>query len=173
VSRDRHRDRVYEAQHLVERLFDRAPTQPVVDIAGSRLVLPVERHFGTVPDVETYLTKALGLPWIRAGFPRAKIPLRVRERRGQSRAVYEALAPDAAGTPGVGVIAIPPYRAGRAWALRELVVLHELAHHLTDPAEPSHGSQFLSTYLRLVDGLIGPEAALLLRITLHDVGADF
>jgi putative metallohydrolase (TIGR04338 family) len=61
-----------------------------------------------------------------------------------------------------------------AGALREFVVLHELAHHLESDsaAGPApHGVEFCHRYLELVDGVIGPEAALLLRGCLADCGA--
>lgn len=48
------------------------------------------------------------------------------------------------------------------------MVLHELAHHLDpqdpdDPTEPAHGPAFVDRFLTLVDEIIGPEAAFVLR----------
>jgi putative metallohydrolase (TIGR04338 family) len=54
--------------------------------------------------------------------------------------------------------------------MRELVVLHELAHHLT-PDDPGHGAQFVGALLTLVAEIIGPEAALVLQAALHENGA--
>ncbi|MEP6560217.1 MAG: TIGR04338 family metallohydrolase, partial [Nakamurella sp.] len=62
------------------------------------------------------------------------------------------------------------YRAGSGWALRELVILHELSHHLAPEIEVAHGGKFVDRMLALVDGVIGPEAAFLLRVTMADVG---
>jgi putative metallohydrolase (TIGR04338 family) len=56
--------------------------------------------------------------------------------------------------------------------LRELVILHELAHHLGDDVEIPHGGAFVGRLLDLVDGIVGPEAALLLRVTMLDVGVE-
>jgi putative metallohydrolase (TIGR04338 family) len=67
-------------------------------------------------------------------------------------------------------MAVPGYRAGSGWALRELVILHELAHHLAEDIEIAHGGAFVDRLLTLVDGIVGPEAALLLRVTMLDVG---
>ena len=67
-------------------------------------------------------------------------------------------------------MAVPGHRAGSAWALRELVILHELAHHLAPDIEIAHGGSFVDRLLTLVDGVVGPEAALLLRVTMLDVG---
>jgi len=36
-------------------------------------------------------------------------------------------------------VAVPTYGSGTGWALRELVILHELAHHLADDGEVAHG----------------------------------
>ncbi|MTD13822.1 TIGR04338 family metallohydrolase [Nakamurella sp. YIM 132087] len=161
-TRDSQRSRVYDAQHLVQRLLDRSADHPVVEVAGSRITLPVERHFGAVADVQAYLDRVLALGWVRSTWPRAALPVGVRERAGHTQAHYEFAG---------ATIALPPYRAGSAWALRELVVLHELAHHLTGPGPAHHGEEFLACYLELVDALIGTEAAFLLRVTLMDVGA--
>ncbi|GGL93446.1 TIGR04338 family metallohydrolase [Nakamurella endophytica] len=156
---DRWRSRVYEAQHLVGRIFDRSAGFPVVEVAGSRVTVPVERHFGDVAGVQRYVDGVLQLNWVTVRWPRAGLPVRVRERRGQQRAHYEWAS---------ATIAVPV--AGR-WALRELVLLHEIAHHLGDPPpEPPHGPGFTGRFVELVDGVVGPEAGLLLRVTLADQG---
>ena len=53
-----------------------------------------------------------------------------------------------------------------------LAPLHELAHHLTDPSVAAHGREFVGTLLDLVDGVVGAEAAFLLRVRLADEGAE-
>ncbi|WP_420123423.1 TIGR04338 family metallohydrolase [Nakamurella sp.] len=158
---DRQRSRVYEAENLVHRLLDRSVDHPVVEIAGSRLTLPPERRFADIASVQTYLDRVLGLDWIRRSWPRAADPVRVRERAGGARAHYERAG---------ATIAVPTHRTGGGWALRELVVLHELAHHLAPDDEVPHGGPFVGRLLDLVDGVVGPEAALLLRITMLDTG---
>ena len=50
-----------------------------------------------------------------------------------------------------------------AWALRELVVLHEIAHHLVD-SDPPHGPEFVATFCELAAAVMGPEAAHVLRV---------
>ena len=129
------------------------------------LTLPVERRFGVLDAVQDYVDGVLALGWVR---PNGRAPpCRCGSGSGPatSQAHYERA--DA-------VIAVPGHRANRAWALRELVVLHELAHHLADDsadrAEPPHGGEFVDRLLILVDGLLGPEAALLLRITMLESG---
>ena len=44
------------------------------------------------------------------------------------------------------------------WALRELVVLHEVAHHLCD-SDPPHGPEFVATFCELAAAVMGPEVA--------------
>ncbi len=165
AQRDSQRAKVYDAEHLVHRIFDRSARYPTVDVAGSRLTLPVERRFASADSVQDYVDRVLALSWVRAQWARAAVPVQVRERAGDAQAHYER---------DPAVIAVPGYRANAAWALRELVVLHELAHHLagsgSDQDEPQHGGAFVDRLITLVDGIIGPEAALLLRVTMLESG---
>jgi putative metallohydrolase (TIGR04338 family) len=134
MTADRQRTRVYDAEALVRRMFDRSVDYPVVDVAGSHLTLPPERRFASLESVQRYVDAVLGLRWVRERWPRADVPVSVRSRAGQSRAHYERFP---------AVIAVPLHEGGHAWALRELVVLHE----------------------------VGEEAAFLLRVTLLESGA--
>lgn len=157
--RDSQRAALYGAEQLVRRIFDRALEFPIIEVAGSHLTLPVERKFGSVVGVQAYVDAVLALEWVRAAWPTAG-KVRVRERAGESKAHYSD-----------GVIAVPTHQIGSSWALRELVVLHELAHHLS-PSVPFHNAAFAGTYIRLVAELIGAEAGLLLRITFHENSVD-
>ncbi|WP_227997645.1 TIGR04338 family metallohydrolase [Nocardia australiensis] len=163
--RDTQRAKVYDAEQLVRGVFDRADEHGnrTVELYGSHLTLPIERRFASVGSVQTYAEKVLGLNWVREQWDRALAPVRVRSRAGASAAHYEAA--DA-------VLAVPLHTGGSAWALRELVVLHELTHHLeSDPESVApHGPEFCLRYVELVDGVIGPEAALLLRTTMAGCG---
>lgn len=162
---DRGRRALYEAENLVQRLLDRAAEYPTVTIAGSRLTLPTERRFGQIDSVQRYLDTVAGLNWVRAKWPRAAAPVTVRSRRSAAKAHYER--------PGA-VIAVPVGSGDRGWALREMVVLHEYAHHLATDTEAAqcapHGVQFVDRYHALVEELIGPEVVLLLRVSLADTG---
>ena len=80
--------------------------------------------------------------------------LTVRARRGATAAHYERFDDGAA-------IAVPDGRS--TWALRELVVLHEIAHHLCD-AEPPHGPEFVATFCELAEAVMGPEVGHVLRV---------
>ncbi len=163
------RQAVYAAEELVGRILDRSATTPVVEVAGSRLTLPPERHFADLDAVQRYVDAVLGLEWVRRRWPAAASrPVTVRERRGMTKAHYEHES---------ATIAVPIRGRQARWALRELVVLHEIAHHLG--AEGSggghdigHGSTFAARLVELVDGVVGSEVALLLRVTFADVGVS-
>jgi len=161
--RDFQRSRVYDAEHLVHRIFDRSAHYPVVEVAGSRLTLPVERRFGSIEAVQRYVDQVLALAWVRQSWERAGIKVVVRERAGSGQAHYQRAG---------SVMAVPGHRSGSVWALRELVILHELAHHLAPEVEIAHGGAFVERMITLVEEIIGPEAGLLVRVTMVDVGVQ-
>jgi putative metallohydrolase (TIGR04338 family) len=161
---DARRSRVYAAEQQVARLLDRASRgAATVDFFGSTLTIPAERRFGDVPAMQRWVDAVLALGPVQHRWPGTP-PCLVRRRRGAARAHYQP----------PGEMAVPD----SAWAARELVLCHELAHHLAhhDPAVPpgvpAHGEQFVQAYLDLVDVVIGPEVALLLRTGLAEAGAS-
>jgi putative metallohydrolase (TIGR04338 family) len=82
-------------------------------------------------------------------------PLRVRARRAATAAHYE-------NRDGAGTIAVPD-RDTADWAMRELVVLHEVAHHLCR-AQQAHGPEFVATICTLTELVMGPELGHVLRV---------
>lgn len=154
--RDSQRSRVYAAEEFVRTLFDRAAEHgsPAVEFFGTRLTLPPEGRFGSVPSVQRYVDQVLALPAVRQRWPDVP-PLRVRPRRAATAAHYE-------NRYGAGVIAVPD-RDTAEWALRELVVLHEVAHHLCRAAPP-HGPEFVATICELTELVMGPEVGHVLRV---------
>lgn len=164
-ARDTQRAKVYDADQFVRTIFDRAQQNRLrtVEVHGSLVTLPVERKFASIDSVQAYVEKVLALNWVRARWARAATPVRVRSRAGAGAAHYEA---------ETATLALPLHTGNTAWALREFVVLHELAHHLeADRTAAAHGPEYCARYVELVDGVIGPEAAFLLRATLLDCGA--
>lgn len=124
-----------------------------VDFFGSSLTIPMERRFGDLESVRRYVDGVLALPSLVSAFPDL-LPIHVRERRGQTKAHYEVDG---------NVIAVPLIQT---WALRESVILHEIAHHLASSVNPPgdwHGASFRSAMCSLVGIVLGDEAALLLR----------
>ncbi|MEO6792289.1 MAG: TIGR04338 family metallohydrolase [Mycobacterium sp.] len=161
-ERDTQRAKVYAAEVFVRTLFDRAAERGSgdVDFFGTRLTLPPEARFGSVAAVRRYVDDVLALPSVRGRWPDAA-ELTVRGRRGTTAAHYEKLG-------ATGVIAVPDQGAA-SWALRELVVLHEMAHHLCD-ARPPHGPDFVATMCALAETVMGPELGYVLRVVFAKEG---
>ncbi|UEA60657.1 TIGR04338 family metallohydrolase [Gordonia otitidis] len=151
------RARLYAAEDMALRLFDHGGT---VQLAGAELTLPPEARFASVDSVDDYVRRVLAMPTVAQSWPRASVTVRVRPRRGHRKAHYE---------PDTHVIAVPDSPSGR-WALRELVVLHEIAHHLDDSSGAGHGPGFARTLIELVGLVLGPEAGLVYRVIFADGG---
>jgi putative metallohydrolase (TIGR04338 family) len=162
VPRDDQRARVYAAEQFVRTLFDRMHEHGngTVEFFGANITLPPEARFASVDSVRRYVDDVLALPSVRSRWPGAE-PLAVRPRRGVTAAHYEY-----DGT--VATIAVPERET--TWALRELVVLHEIAHHLCR-CEPAHGPEFVAAFCELTDVVMGPEVGHVLRVTYAKEGA--
>jgi len=161
-ERDGQRAKVYAAEVFVRTLFDRAAQtgRRSVEFFGTELTLPPEARFGSVAAVRRYVDDVMALSRVRARWPDA-MELSVRSRRGTTAAHYEKL-----GT--AGIIAVPDQR-GVDWALRELVVLHEIAHHLCE-VRPPHGPEFVATFCELAEMVMGPELGYVLRVVFAKEG---
>jgi putative metallohydrolase (TIGR04338 family) len=155
VSRDTQRSKVYAAEQFVRTLFDRAAERGTrtVDFFGTQLTLPPEARFASVESVRRYVDEVMRLPSVRARWPTAE-SLSVRARRGVTAAHYEY-------DGNVATVAVPDQHT--TWALRELVVLHEIAHHLCR-AEPPHGPDFVAAFGDLAEAVMGPEVGHVLRV---------
>ena len=84
----------------------------------------------------------------------------VRLRRGTAKAHWEA----------PGTIAVPD----AAWARRELIVLHEYAHHVvwhrSGGLDDGHGPPFCRVMADLVRSAVGPSTGLLLTDAFYRAG---
>lgn len=147
---------MYAAEDFVRTLFDRAVEResPSLEFFGTQLTLPPEGRFGSVASVQRYIDDVLALPAVRQRWPAASRP-RVRPRRAATAAHYE-------NRDGAGTIAVPDHDTAD-WAMRELVVLHEVAHHLCQ-AQPPHGAEFVATMCTLTELVMGPEVGHVLRV---------
>lgn len=101
-----------------------------------------EHRFDSVRDIQSYVDETL----LQVG---CVDPCRVRPGKGNEMAMYHSREK---------AIVIPE----SAWALRESVVLHELAHHLVG-ASRGHGLAFRSAHVNLVETVLGHEASKLLQ----------
>jgi putative metallohydrolase (TIGR04338 family) len=155
--RDSRRSEVYAAEQFVRTLFDHAAqhSSRAIDFFGETITLPPEARFASLESVQRYVDEVLALPTVTAQWPTPG-SITVRARRAASAAHYE-------NHDGAGVIAVPP-RTDTGWAMRELVVLHEVAHHLCDGDGPAHGTDFVATFCALAATVMGPEAGHVLRV---------
>lgn len=137
---DRFRQAVYRAEDQWSATLDRGGE---VDFFGSRLQVPTQLRFGSLEHARTYVDDVCNGLSIDAPT--------IRHRKGGKRAHYSD-----------GEIAIP---TDQPWAMRESVVLHEIAHHVSvrTAADHTHSAVFAGSMLSLVELRLGPEAGLLLR----------
>lgn len=138
----------YSAEFRVRRWLEQ--DQPVRAF-GTAWALEPEVKFARVEDVQPYVDKVLA-------HIRCERPIRVRVRRGASFAHYETLG---------AVMAVPSPEIGGDWALREIVVLHEIAHHLSK-GDHGHGEQFQRAFVGLLNDTGHVVTARLLEIAIWE-----
>lgn len=143
----------YAAEHQVCRLMDTAVEVEdwFIDFHGYRMELPQERKFADLASIQRYYEQVVQLDKVQERFPGIVAP-KVRERATMDHAHYSPLEQ---------AVYIPMKWNGR-WAQRELVVLHELAHHFTPVMCESHGAEFRGAYVFLVQAAMGQSMALVL-----------
>ena len=161
--RDAQRSRVYRAEDAWAARLDAARLgAPLATVGGSAVLLPAERRLGSLEAAAAYCARVVVLPEVTAVLG-AVDPPRLRPRRGVRSAHWEA----------PGTIALPVPAHGEPWALRETVLLHELAHHLAETTGRAggHRAPFPAAVLLLARAVLGEEAALVLRVEYgeHDV----
>ena len=158
TPRDGLRSVVYAAEAQWSAAMDRGGK---VDFFGSSMTLPCQRRFADLPSMQAYCDGVMSLSAVASRYSQAG-PVRVRVRAGAAKAHYEH---------DQRVIAIPlapQAGASVSWAGRESVLLHELSHHLVmgdavSLGDAHHGTSFTTTMCWLVDEVLGPQSALLLR----------
>ena len=155
--RDTGRARVYRAEDAwADRLDAARRGAPLATVGGSAVLLPAERRLGSLQAAADYAARVLRLPEVTAVAGTVAAP-ELRPRRGVRAAHWEP----------PGTIALPVPRHGEPWALRETVLLHELAHHVgeTTGVARGHRAPFPAVVLLLVGAALGPEAAFALRVS--------
>ncbi|GAB2987076.1 TIGR04338 family metallohydrolase [Nocardioides montaniterrae] len=164
MTSDPDKSAVYAAEDQLATWLDRVtPERPTISVDGAVHEAEVEPRF-TDPEavgryVEQVLTHLRDRGCDYAGREQARVG--VRARQGRTKAIY---------TPEPPTIAVPPFEVGGRWALRGLVVLHELTHHLSGALD--HGADFRTTYLRLLEDIGNPVLAQLLHLTYAAQGLD-
>lgn len=161
---DRERKKTYEAENVVRVMSERGGA---VELYGTTVQWPVEKRFGSLDHIQTYVDWVMRQPWFAGAYPRAsKTAVRVRRRKGERMAHYDPLGHE---------IAIHDPEFGKpGWAMREIVVLHELAHHVHRLEDgfvgESHGPEYRAVFVHLVTEVIGPEAGWVLSTVYYDAG---
>ncbi len=156
APRDAQRARVYRAEDAWAARLDAARQGAVLaTVGGSAVVLPAERRLGSLAAAGDYCRRVLALPDVREVVGEVEPPA-LRTRRGGRSAHWQP--------PGTIALHVPPH--GEPWALRETVLLHELAHHAGETTGRCHGHRapFPAVVLLLVAAVLGDEAALALRV---------
>lgn len=155
-TRDAQRARVYRAEDVWAAQLDAARLgAQLATVGGSAVLLPAERRLGSLDAAADYAARVLALPEVVEVLGTVPPP-RLRTRRGAGRAHWEP----------PGTIALPVPAHGEPWALRETVLLHELAHHLAELTGTARGHRppFPAVVLLLTAAVLGAEAALALRV---------
>lgn len=150
----------YRAEDRFQRWLGSA--RPSVTIDVTTHTPEVEARFVAPADVQRYVDRTLA--HLRNGGKdyggAEQRDVRVRARRGHTRAEY-----------GLGVLSIPSFEFGGSWALRESVVLHEIAHHLAAPGA-GHGAAFRATFIRLLEDIGKPVWAELMHLAFASEGLE-
>lgn len=153
ATSDPQKQQVYSAEYRVRRWLD---VDEPINMYGSSWSPETEVRFGDIASVQHYCDRVLDfIGW--------STPITVRARRGSTKAHYD---------PSVATIAVPPMPTtghGQSWAMRETVVLHELAHHLTRWDE-AHGAEFAKAHLYLWEVTGHPVLARMHEIAMHSEG---
>ncbi|WP_141014155.1 TIGR04338 family metallohydrolase [Nocardioides sambongensis] len=155
MSTDPDRPAVYTAEDQVAGWLDTlGPGHEEITVDGRSFRPETEPRFTDPDAVGRYVDQVLAhlTSHDKRYDGRERVPAHVRARRGPRAATY---------TFEDATIAVPPFAHGGRWALRGLVVLHEVAHHLH--GEPGHGPAFRATFLRLLEDLGQPVLAELLQ----------
>ncbi|TXI88297.1 MAG: TIGR04338 family metallohydrolase [Chryseobacterium sp.] len=153
-TRDAQQSAVYSAEQLITALMDSPHAEDTPTAFHGSTLPPIEqdRKFADIASVQRYVDALNTLNWGYSssdGVP----PVMVRNRKGSAKAHWEF----------PNVIAIPFGRNG-GWACREMVVLHEYAHHAAFHlhGETTHGEWFQKIHCDLVRNAVGGVAGLLL-----------
>lgn len=164
APRDAQRARVYRAEDAWAARLDAARLGAArATIAGSSVLLPAERRLGSLDAAAAYSARVLALPAVVAVVGLVDPPA-LRLRRGLRAAHWQP--------PGTIALPVPPH--GEPWALRETVLLHELAHHVGAVTGRccGHRAPFPALVLLLVEAVLGAEAAFALRVDYGDVSVE-
>lgn len=130
---------------------------------GSTWTISNERKFETINEVQVYVDALISSTSFQSAFPNLKKRILVKASKKTDK-VIEADAWSHSRT----LIEIPEHSGTwRSWAMRELIVLHEVAHCVT-PKRDGHGENFRKTYFDLLSFVYGGSFSGYARTSLWD-----
>ena len=146
---------VYGAEFLLRDVLDVASEgDGTYEFRGMHLTMPVEYKFGELDHIQRYVNAVINGGILSTGSNHSTVRVVEGSANLRKKAYYRT---------GRNQIVLPQRDKG-SWAWREVVVLHEIAHHLTPGHE--HDEVFASCLAELLEQQIGPEAGLIYRVTL-------
>lgn len=158
MVRDSQRKKVYEAEWYFRRMAKANPGGPTLSAGAFQ-----EKKFRSLRGVQNYVDNVLAQGYT---YRYAKRPCKVIARKGQQYAHYEV-------GNMVGLMKLPIIGDPKGWAMREIVVLHELAHHLTSSSKyAGHGPEFCKRFLLLIEKNMGLDARNALMLLYIQEGVD-
>lgn len=148
-SANAHTTKVYQAERMASVIL--ATDDRQVKVAGATLTIEPEKKFGTLDSVQRYVDQVLAF----LGREDSVTIKPITDRRHKAYRVFYSGREQTIYMFDPDVYADAPND--------ELVVLHELAHHLTRESDDDHGDLFLQAYINLVENVMSPENGLVLR----------
>lgn len=148
------KQQVYEAEFRLRDFFSNATVSRTAEVYGTTLTLPDERWFGSLETVQSYVDAVRDI--VASRYPSKDCTVCEGRKSLRRKAYWDWNR------------IVLPQREVTRWAWREIVVLHEIAHHLTPGA--SHNEEFCGAYVHLLNTIMGPEAGWLMTVLLADNG---
>lgn len=160
---DSDRGNVYAAEDQLTAWLQKTSEAGTLTLDGQDYAPEVEPLFTDIEAVQRYVNQVLA--HLRDNGcdheGREQIDIQVRRRRGAKKATYHY---------DTNEMRVPPAEIGGKWALRGLVILHEIAHHLNPNS--GHGPEWRATQLRLLEEIGSPVLADLLHRAYQSYGLE-
>jgi len=153
------KEKIYQVEFALRDILDVANEgDRTYRIAGMELTMPVEYKFGELDHIQKYANAVIRDYNGRHDTRHNKVRV-VEGRKSLHRKAYY--------THSMARITLPQRDRG-SWAWRQVVVLHEIAHHLASCH--GHGVEFARVMLDLLENYVGPQAGLVYMILLDKEG---
>lgn len=153
------KEKIYQVEFALRDILDVCSEgDGTYTIQGMKLTMPIEYKFGSLDTIKTYANAVVDDYNRRHGTDHGYAEVVEGSKSLHRRAYYRH---------GMARITIPQRDRG-SWAWRQVVILHEIAHHLA--FIPGHGVEFAEIMEDLLRECVGPEAGLVYRILLDQEG---